>query len=202
MKARTLFSHVPSLFLSIARKSLCITTISMLAIFCCSAVLLACPVYNPSTGHWYTIVSSGNDGSWGNAENNAIALNGHLVTINDSAEETWLRDIFGGTTKFWIGFNDAEIEGNWVWSSDEAVTYTNWAPGEPNNCTPPPIGEDYAVLNWGSNGAWNDWDHQRPDYYHIDGIAEYTPVPVPSTCLLFLLSILGMAGMKRKVWKA
>jgi hypothetical protein len=80
-------------------------------IFCVVACLLGvvdiaqcAPVYNPATNHWYDIVSSGADGSWDNAENNAIALGGHLVTINDAAEEAWLRSIFGGQTRYWIGF--------------------------------------------------------------------------------------------------
>ena len=143
--------------------------------------------YNPATGHWYDIVSSGANGSWINAENNAIALGGHLVTINDAAEEAWLRAIFGTDTRYWIGFNDAGVEGTWVWVSGEPVTYTNWDTGQPNNMAPPPWGEDYAVLNWNpATGGWNDWDSQRPDYYHIDGISEVIPAPVPF-CLAALV---------------
>jgi len=179
---------------SVGRKSLWITTIIMLIVFCSSATLWALPTYNSVTGHLYDIVSSGADGSWNNAENSAIALSGHLVTINDSAEEAWLRSIFGTSTRFWIGFNDSAIEGNWVWSSGEAVTYTNWASGEPNDSMPPPIGEDFAVLNWNSLGQWNDWDHQRPDYYHIDGIAEYAAVPEPGTLMLLCFCCLGFFG--------
>lgn len=159
------------------------------------ADIAQCDIYNPATGHWYDIVSSGANGSWTNAENNAIALGGHLVTINDAAEEAWLRTIFGWQPRYWIGFTDAAQEGTWVWSSGEAVTYTNWAPGEDNNCTPPPEGEDYAVVNWiAATGQWNDWDHQRPDYTHIDGIYE-NPVPVPGAVLLGVLG-LSFAGWR------
>lgn len=161
--------------------------------FCSSAVLYAVPIYNPDTGHFYDIVDSGTNGSWSEAENNAIALNGHLVTINDGSEETWLRNTFGRGIRFWIGFNDMASEGNWVWSSGEAVTYTNWNSGEPNNAMPPPIGEDFAVLNW-SSGRWNDWDHQRYEYYYINGIAEFSPVPEPSTLMLLSLFCLGLFG--------
>lgn len=141
--------------------------------FCSAAFLLGAvdiaqcaPIYNPATGHWYDLVSSGDNGSWDNAENNAIALGGHLVTINDAAEEAWLRANFvavdGQHIRYWIGFNDAAVEGTWVWASGEPVTYTNWDSDEPNNMMPPPIGEDYAVLNWNlTTGGWNDWDHQR-----------------------------------------
>jgi len=157
----------------------------MFLILCVTACLLGAvdiaqcaPVYNPATGHWYEIVSSGANGSWDNAEANAIALGGHLVTINDAAEETWLRAIFGSQTRYWIGFNDAAAEGTWVWSSGEPVTYTNWDDFEPNNMAPPPEGEDYAVINWNfTDGGWNDWDHQRGGYENISGISEVIPAP-------------------------
>jgi len=154
-------------------------------IFCVTAFLLgavdvaqSAPVLNPANLHWYEIVPSGDDGSWDNAELNAIALGGHLVTINDAAEEQWLRDTFGTDTRFWIGFNDVATEGDWLWVSGEPVTHTNWDAGEPSNHTPPTEGEDYAVINWNAaTGGWNDWSHARPDYSYVDGIAEVIPAP-------------------------
>ena len=167
--------------------------------FFLSSVCWSAPLYNPATGHWYDLVSSGQNGSWNDAESSAVALGGHLVTINDAAEEQWLRMAFGEVTLFWIGFNDEASEGNWVWSSGEAVTYTHWNAGEPNNSMPPPVGEDYAVLNWiSSTGAWNDWSHERPDYWHIDGIVELQSVPEPMSMLLLGLGLVGLAGVSRR----
>jgi hypothetical protein len=153
---------------------LCVTAFLLGAV----GIAQSAPVFNPANHHWYAIVPSGADGSWLNAELNAQALGGHLVTINDAAEETWLRAVFGEQIRYWIGFSDASVEGIWLWSSGEPVTYTNWDGGEPNDSMPPPWGEDYAVLNWNAaTGGWNDWDSQRPDYYYIDGIAEVIPAP-------------------------
>ena len=76
-------------------------------LLCISSYAHAGFIYN---GNTYELVSSGDDGSWANAQANAEALGGNLVTINDAAEEDWLRAIFGMTERFWIGFTDQDLE--------------------------------------------------------------------------------------------
>ncbi len=158
-------------------------------------------IFNEDTGHYYEIVSSGESGAWINAEYNARALGGNLVTINNKKEEEWLRSTFG-SDKYWIGFTDVRTEGTWEWSSGEGVTYENWAAGEPNNLPSSgalDFGEDFAVLNWNSTtGGWNDWTILRPDRETIgrfDGIAEF-PVPIPAAFLLFGSALVGLLGVK------
>lgn len=153
-------------------------------------------------GHCYELVSSGENGSWANAELAANALGGNLVTINDAAEEAWLRSAFSTRTRFWIGFTDEAVEGTWAWSSGEAVSYTNWDDGEANNmASSDGTGEDYAVLNWNPNdGGWNDWHHLRPDYgsSNLQGIAEYAcAVPAPGAFILAGLGS-GLVGYMRR----
>ncbi|MEM9264082.1 MAG: DUF4347 domain-containing protein [Cyanobacteria bacterium P01_F01_bin.13] len=96
------------------------------------------------------------DGSktWEQAQAEAESLGGNLVTINDAAEETWLRQTFGDAERLWIGLNDRQVEGQFEWANGEPVTYLNWASGEPNNFNG---NEDMAALNWNSQGEWNDW---------------------------------------------
>ncbi|MDA0375235.1 MAG: hypothetical protein O2865_15735, partial [Planctomycetota bacterium] len=50
----------------------------------------------------------------------------------------------------YIGFSDVGTEGQWVWSSGESETYTNWA-SPPDNYG---NGQDYATILPG--GAWDD----------------------------------------------
>jgi hypothetical protein len=182
-------------------KSTAIVSVGSFLILFSSGTALCAPTYNTTTGHWYDIVSSGSNGSWNNAENNAVAFGGHLVTINDAAEEAWLRSTFSDTTRYWIGFTDAAEEGTWQWSSGEVITHTNWGFGEPSNHTSTDGGEDYAVLNWQtSTGTWNDWSYARPDYDTIQGIAEYTgasTVPVPGHLLLACSGVAILRSLSR-----
>ena len=55
--------------------------------------------------------------------------------------------------QFWIGFNDVATEGAFEWASGEAVTYTNWAPNEPNNSGG---NQDFGVMNFSHSRQWND----------------------------------------------
>ena len=168
------------------------------------ASIISVPIFNPATSHWYALVSSGASGDWANAEAEAVDSGGHLVTINDAAEEAWLRANFSTTTRYWIGYNDRAVEGTFVWTSGETPGYTNWDAGEPNNSMPPPIGEDETVLNWVATGEWNDWSHLRPDYTHIDGIGEFMRRPIPEPMSLAVWAILctcaasGWRGRRRR----
>lgn len=120
--------------------------------------------HNPVTGHDYLYVGDGL--SWTDAEASAVSLGGHLVTINDAAENNWLVATFG--TEYWIGFNDRAVEGTWVWVSGEPVTFTNWLSGEPNNFGP---GEDAAMI-WNKPPiGWND----VPDYSMMPFVVEIGP---------------------------
>ncbi|MEM6451826.1 MAG: NF038122 family metalloprotease [Cyanobacteria bacterium P01_D01_bin.105] len=110
-------------------------------------------------GSFYTLSDAA---TWQNAQTQAVSLGGNLVTINDAAENQWLQDTFGVNNDWlWTGLNDQNQEGQFEWVSGQAVSYTNWAPGQPYDDSKGL--QDYAILNWNDQG-WDDnqgtWEWQ------------------------------------------
>ena len=108
--------------------------------------------------------------TWTDAEAEAVSKGGHLVTVNDAAEQAFLVNTFltgdFAHRPLWIGLTDQAREGKFVWSSGARVRYTNWntSTHEPNDCcTKAPHEEDYVCMNWhyayglmDPIGTWND----------------------------------------------
>jgi hypothetical protein len=156
-------------------------------LICAAASLLAAPLpapaqfVNPANGHTY-YASSDFIHTFAEAEAWAQSLGGHLVAINDQAENDWLTNTFGTSQEYWIGLTDSEDWGGheagsdpwdgWVWMSGEPLTYVNWYPGEPNNDDGV---EDYVELNYlfTDHRYWNDV--REPAL--LIALAEVVPAP-------------------------
>ncbi len=118
-----------------------------------------------------------NAGTWTQAQAQAVTLGGNLVTVNDATENQFLVNTFGGTERLWIGLTDEVTEGTFQWANGEAVTYTNWSPGQPDNAN----NEDYAEFNLGGAGKWNDLPNSLPLLRGIIEIANSNDTIMGST---------------------
>ena len=89
--------------------------------------------------------------TWSSANAAAIAAGGHLAVINDAAENEFIRShIMAGHA--WIGLTDQASEGSFKWVTGEALSYSNWDVGQPNNYN----GNEDHVRILQSNGKWTD----------------------------------------------
>jgi hypothetical protein len=92
--------------------------------------------------------------SWEAAQRACSAWGGHLATVDNAAENSWIRALVSGN--FWIGLNDRGLtnEGRFSWVSGLNSDYRNWAPGEPNDGGSFFASEDCVEVY--GDGRWND----------------------------------------------
>jgi hypothetical protein len=146
-------------------------------------------IYNPATGHNYYLLGQS---TWTDAESQALGLGGHLTTVNDAAEQSWIYSTFstyGGVSRnLWIGLitggADGAVRSNYYWVNGETSTYRNWYDGQPIESI-----EHYAGIiapgNFASSG-WNNYSDVSSDGYSgttvlpMCGVVEV--VPEPSIC--------------------
>ncbi|MCT7997214.1 SBBP repeat-containing protein [Laspinema olomoucense] len=141
------------------------------------ADLIDTPSYvytNPVTGNRYFLTTPD---TWLGAQEQAQALGGNLVTIDDADENQWLFDTLGNGPK-WIGLNDSAIygntEGNHQWVSGDSSPFINWR-NTPDNVLHTPEGEDFTETNFYGVGTWNDMPSQQN--WIRQGIVEI-PAPI------------------------
>ena len=128
-------------------------------------------VYN---NHIYGIYSNAAE-TWDEADAYAKNLGGYLAVINSAAENTALYDFMtsAGYSSAYFGLTDAESEGNWRWVNGEALTYTNWASGEPNGGESENHGMFHASY---IDGKWNDGSFSAGSAFIVEWNSDATIV--------------------------
>ena len=89
------------------------------------------------------------------AEHYCNQLGAHLVTIESSTENAFVRDYSSRLIKnyLWIGLTDVMIEGVWKWKSSRSLaTFTDWNPGQPDNYHDEDCVHIHPAYSW----HWND----------------------------------------------
>jgi hypothetical protein len=161
-------------------------------------------------GHQYALTI--NYDTWVNCEGEAVAMGGHLVTINDTAEKNWLLDPslpFGNSyapshldntawNAIWCGLKyvsgNKALSTSWAWVSGEPITF--WNPATLPNSFPYQNGihMTFNGTYHGDAGTFNNNPaHDTDPAQYMRGVIEV--VPEPAT-LLFLA--LGGLLLKRK----
>lgn len=165
-----------------------------------AATVLRGPEINPANGHSYYLLTSDN---WEQSQAAGELLGGHLVTINDQAENDWVFATFsmhGGSSRtLWTGFRRTDGNSPFLWVSGETPAFTNWFPGEPNNAT----GTEYyaAFVPPAQDPAGRQWfDMFASTTYFggpIHGVVEVV-APVPESCTAVFGALGGAFAFYRR----
>ena len=100
------------------------------------------------------------------------AHGGDLAMVETEAEHLFLQGVSGAT--LWIGLDDRETEGTFLWVDSSAPEVTAWREGEPNDHGE---GEDcVAYTGSGADRGWNDYpcDTQRGFLCEAPAVREET----------------------------
>jgi len=70
--------------------------------------------------------------NWTEAKKTCKALNANLINVRSQEENVFVQHRLNGA-KGWIGLNDRETEGTFVWADNQPNNFTYWAKNQPNN---------------------------------------------------------------------
>jgi hypothetical protein len=107
------------------------------------------PVFNPATGSRYYVIN--NSPNWQASRNLALSMGGDLATINDAAENEFIRANLanvGSGRKLFLGLSRPNAAAPFAWSSGSNASYRNWGAGEPNN------GQSSNFAQIRTDGTW------------------------------------------------
>ena len=124
-------------------------------------------------GHTYQVFYSNR--SWDDAESFCEKHGGHLVTITGEKEQKFIERYLAKAEKqesYWIGLNSGKSSRFSTWVTKEAISYTNWADGNPDR------NQSYscariAASEYSDKNRWTmkrgSWDDESNTYYYING---------------------------------
>jgi hypothetical protein len=121
---------------------------------CLPQVVLG-PIVNPANRHRYWVLSVAAPIV---AQRKAAELGGALAVPDSAAEQAWISERFSSLeANLLIGVDDQFTEGTFRTPRGDAVVWTAWGPGEPNNAYQG-TGEDIVVMTFQNSpaGLWND----------------------------------------------
>ncbi|XP_051815205.1 CD209 antigen-like protein A isoform X5 [Acanthochromis polyacanthus] len=95
-------------------------------------------------------------GSWNKGREDCRSKGADLVVINSAEEQTFLSTFANKPT--WIGLNDIQTEGTWMWVDGTPLTLSYWNTNQPDNGGGNDQWgeEDCAHIRMDDNTLWND----------------------------------------------
>jgi len=110
--------------------------LSWTSVVCTEAHEFVCesraPLVRPENNHAYRVLYERT--TWDHAKTTCERLGGHLVTINDQDEQTFVTSQ-GIRADVWIGANDVDVQFSYVWVTKEPFGYSKLAPWDGPDAT-------------------------------------------------------------------
>ena len=88
--------------------------------------------------------------NWEDARQECLSRGYDLATATSSEENTLMHNTQTSSLYCWIGLNDIDTEGTFVWADGSDSLYRNWYSGEPNQA-----GNEDCVHT--HKDGWNDY---------------------------------------------
>lgn len=126
------------------------------------------PVSAGGTGNGYEVILNGSLDQAA-ASSAASSAGGHLVSITSASEQSFIEQLLSNaaapTGSYWMGLErtgPGSGAGSFAWETNEPVSFTHFASGEPNNY---PSNENFGTIYWSQDpssltfdrrGGWND----------------------------------------------
>ena len=148
-------------------------TLGIVPAFAASAAEAEQPLWTVREGHRYQVFDESL--SWTEARIRCSLMGGHLVSISDEAEQTFVQELIAPFAKdcYWIGLHT--LEGGWKWEDGSEYTYQNWDAEKPDNYAGNEyFGRLYAKSaeheEWSCNaGKWDDAADEADDRMPMTG---------------------------------
>jgi hypothetical protein len=112
-------------------------------------------------GHHYKVYEE--NVSWHEAKKRCEKLGGHLATVGDEKEHTFIAKLADERFLF-LGATDEKEEGKWVWVDGTEWDFTAWLGGQPNNS----YGSEHYLSTF-EGGGWNDAAVEGDDWWSPSG---------------------------------
>uniref|UniRef100_A0A8C6UTB4 C-type lectin domain-containing protein n=1 Tax=Neogobius melanostomus TaxID=47308 RepID=A0A8C6UTB4_9GOBI len=138
----------------------------LIVFLCLTGALLTAgddPLHNGCTMGWSRFGTRcfkffNSEKTWTMAEESCNNLGGNLASIHSDEENAFINGLINGPA--WLGGNDMDQEGVWMWTDGSPWDYTKWWDGEPNNAGG--IEHSLMIHAYGPIAtSWNDYPSSK-----------------------------------------